>query len=196
MPFWTSLWCPEDHQGWSDIAKHIEFSDRFMNMGAQLVRQVAGNTNDVSGDGTTTATVLTRAIYSGAANVAAGMNPMDLKVRSFKVESGHLRSHFFLNFRSLTHPPYQIHAHALFLTEVPSKPPTRLWRCSSRSTAPSNLRRRLPKWAPSLPMERRLVTFCLRLWACRQGRHHRTRWQDSQHRARCRRGHEIRSRLY
>lgn len=45
------------------VAKHIEFKDRFMNMGAQLVRQVASKTNDVAGDGTTTATVLTRAIY-------------------------------------------------------------------------------------------------------------------------------------
>lgn len=62
------------------VAKHIEFSDRFMNMGAQLVRQVASNTNDVAGDGTTTATVLTRAIFSeGCKAVAAGMNPMDLK---------------------------------------------------------------------------------------------------------------------
>eukprot|EP00605_Chrysophyceae_sp_TOSAG23-4_P002645 GSChrysophyteH1.ASY1.ANO1.2921.1 assembled CDS len=62
------------------FAKHIEFSDRFENMGAQLVRQVANNTNDAAGDGTTTATVLTRAIFSeGCKAVAAGMNPMDLK---------------------------------------------------------------------------------------------------------------------
>jgi chaperonin GroEL len=74
------------------VAKHIEFSDRFMNMGAQLVRQVASNTNDVSGDGTTTATVLTRAIYSeGCKAVAAGMNPMDLKVRYAKLTGGHFR---------------------------------------------------------------------------------------------------------
>lgn len=45
------------------VAKHIEFKDRFMNMGAQLVRQVASKTNDTAGDGTTTATVLTRAIF-------------------------------------------------------------------------------------------------------------------------------------
>lgn len=62
------------------VAKHIEFKCRFQNMGAQLVRQVASKTNDVAGDGTTTATVLTRAIYSeGIKAVAAGMNPMDLK---------------------------------------------------------------------------------------------------------------------
>lgn len=62
------------------VAKHIEFADRFENMGAQLVRQVASNTNDAAGDGTTTATVLTRAIFSeGCKAVAAGMNPMDLK---------------------------------------------------------------------------------------------------------------------
>jgi chaperonin GroEL len=45
------------------VAKHIEFKDRFQNMGAQLVRQVASKTNDEAGDGTTTATVLTRAIF-------------------------------------------------------------------------------------------------------------------------------------
>jgi len=62
------------------VAKHIEFKDRFMNMGAQLVRQVASKTNDEAGDGTTTATVLTRAIFSeGCKAVAAGVNPMDLK---------------------------------------------------------------------------------------------------------------------
>ena len=62
------------------VAKHIEFKDPFENMGAQLVRQVASRTNDVAGDGTTTATVLTRAIFSeGCKAVAAGMNPMDLK---------------------------------------------------------------------------------------------------------------------
>jgi chaperonin GroEL len=62
------------------VAKSIEFKDRFQNMGAQLVRQVASKTNDEAGDGTTTATVLTRAIFSeGCKAVAAGMNPMDLK---------------------------------------------------------------------------------------------------------------------
>mmetsp|Transcript_32594 Transcript_32594/g.85924 ORF Transcript_32594/g.85924 Transcript_32594/m.85924 type:complete len:565 (+) Transcript_32594:2411-4105(+) len=62
------------------VAKSIEFQDRFMNMGAQLVRQVANKTNDQAGDGTTTATVLTRAIFSeGCKSVAAGMNPMDLR---------------------------------------------------------------------------------------------------------------------
>eukprot|EP00629_Pelagomonadales_sp_RCC1024_P000403 CAMPEP_0119267202 /NCGR_PEP_ID=MMETSP1329-20130426/5432_1 /TAXON_ID=114041 /ORGANISM="Genus nov. species nov., Strain RCC1024" /LENGTH=560 /DNA_ID=CAMNT_0007267117 /DNA_START=74 /DNA_END=1756 /DNA_ORIENTATION=- len=62
------------------VAKNIEFKDRFMNMGAQLVRQVANKTNDAAGDGTTTATVLTRAVFSeGCKAVAAGMNPMDLR---------------------------------------------------------------------------------------------------------------------
>ena len=62
------------------VAKNIEFSDRFMNLGASLVKQVATATNDVAGDGTTTATVLTRAIFSeGCKSVAAGMNPMDLR---------------------------------------------------------------------------------------------------------------------
>merc|ERR1711907_931150 len=62
------------------VAKNIEFEDRYHNMGAQLVRQVANKTNDVAGDGTTTATVLARALYSdGCKAVAAGMNPMDLQ---------------------------------------------------------------------------------------------------------------------
>jgi chaperonin GroEL len=62
------------------VAKAIEFKDRFQNMGAQLVRQVASKTNDVAGDGTTTATVLARAIFSeGCKSVAAGLNPMDLR---------------------------------------------------------------------------------------------------------------------
>lgn len=62
------------------IAKEIEFEDRFENMGAQLVKEVATKTNDVAGDGTTTATVLTQAIINeGVKNLAAGANPMVLK---------------------------------------------------------------------------------------------------------------------
>ena len=62
------------------VAKDIELSDKFENMGAQMVREVASKTNDVAGDGTTTATVLAQAIVrEGAKAVAAGMNPMDLK---------------------------------------------------------------------------------------------------------------------
>ena len=62
------------------VAKHIDFADSFENLGAQLVRQVAGLTNDVAGDGTTTATVLSCAIFTeGFKSVATGTNPMDLK---------------------------------------------------------------------------------------------------------------------
>lgn len=62
------------------VAKEIELDDKFENMGAQLVREVASKTNDVAGDGTTTATVLAQAILQeGMKSVAAGMNPMDLK---------------------------------------------------------------------------------------------------------------------
>jgi chaperonin GroEL len=62
------------------VAKEIELSDRFENMGAQMVREVASKTNDLAGDGTTTATVLAQAIVrEGVKSVAAGMNPMDLK---------------------------------------------------------------------------------------------------------------------
>jgi chaperonin GroEL len=62
------------------VAKEIELDDKFENMGAQMVREVASKTNDTAGDGTTTATVLAQAIVrEGAKGVAAGMNPMDLK---------------------------------------------------------------------------------------------------------------------
>src|SRR5919202_3526806 len=62
------------------VAKEIELEDKFENMGAQMVREVASKTNDQAGDGTTTATVLAHAILrEGAKSVAAGMNPMDLK---------------------------------------------------------------------------------------------------------------------
>ena len=62
------------------VAKEIELADKFENMGAQMVREVASKTNDAAGDGTTTATVLAQAIVrEGSKYVAAGMNPMDLK---------------------------------------------------------------------------------------------------------------------
>src|SRR5688500_8504819 len=62
------------------VAKEIELADKFENMGAQMVREVASKTNDDAGDGTTTATVLAQAIYrEGAKVVAAGHNPMELK---------------------------------------------------------------------------------------------------------------------
>ena len=62
------------------VAKEIELSDKFENMGAQMIREVASKTNDIAGDGTTTATVLAQAIVQeGHKAVAAGMNPMDLK---------------------------------------------------------------------------------------------------------------------
>ena len=62
------------------VAKSIEFKDRYLNMGASLVKQVAQKTNDQAGDGTTTATILARAVFKeGCKSVAAGMNPMDLR---------------------------------------------------------------------------------------------------------------------
>ncbi|MBV9971073.1 MAG: chaperonin GroEL, partial [Xanthobacteraceae bacterium] len=62
------------------VAKEIELEDKFENMGAQMVREVASKTSDLAGDGTTTATVLAQAIVrEGAKSVAAGANPMDLK---------------------------------------------------------------------------------------------------------------------
>ena len=62
------------------VAKSIQLKDKFENLGARLVQDVASKTNEIAGDGTTTATVLARAIYSeGVKNVAAGCNPMDLR---------------------------------------------------------------------------------------------------------------------
>nr|NIS42269.1 chaperonin GroEL [Desulfuromonadales bacterium] len=62
------------------VAKEIELADKFENMGAQMVREVASRTNDEAGDGTTTATVLAQVIVrEGMKAVAAGMNPMDVK---------------------------------------------------------------------------------------------------------------------
>src|SRR6056300_122776 len=62
------------------IAKEIELKDRFQNMGAQLLKEVASKTNDIAGDGTTSATILGHAIFKeGLKNVVAGSNPMELK---------------------------------------------------------------------------------------------------------------------
>ena len=62
------------------VAKEIDFEDKFENMGAQMVKEVASKTSDIAGDGTTTATVLAQAIFrEGSKLVVAGMNPMDLK---------------------------------------------------------------------------------------------------------------------
>jgi chaperonin GroEL len=62
------------------VAKEVELSDKYENMGAQMVKEVASKTSDVAGDGTTTATILAQAIYrEGSKLVAAGYNPMDLK---------------------------------------------------------------------------------------------------------------------
>ena len=65
------------------VAKEIELKDKFENMGAQMLKEVASKTSDVAGDGTTTATVLAQAIVKeGMKYVAAGMNPMDLDRKS------------------------------------------------------------------------------------------------------------------
>src|SRR5256885_8818580 len=62
------------------VAKEIELEDKFENMGAQMLKEVASKTSDIAGDGTTTATVLAQAIVKeGAKSIAAGANPMDLK---------------------------------------------------------------------------------------------------------------------
>ena len=81
MSFLTSSYgAPRITKDGVTVAKEIELEDKFENMGAQMVRQVASKTTDTAGDGTTTATVLTASIIKeGVKLVAAGMNPMDLK---------------------------------------------------------------------------------------------------------------------
>jgi chaperonin GroEL len=75
-----SYGAPRTTKDGATVAKEIELEDKFENMGAQMVREVAQKTNDMAGDGTTTATVLAHAILrEGMKSVAAGMNPMDLK---------------------------------------------------------------------------------------------------------------------
>ena len=75
-----SFGAPKSTKDSVSVAKEVELKDKFENMGAQMVREAASKTNDVAGDGTTTATVLTRAIVTeGLKFVAAGMNPMDLR---------------------------------------------------------------------------------------------------------------------
>merc|ERR1712087_112646 len=92
----TSYGPPKITKDGVTVAKNIEFADKYENLGAQLVRHVASKTNDVAGDGTTTATVLARAIFiEGCKSVAAGMNPMDIKRGIDKAVSTvvtHLRS--------------------------------------------------------------------------------------------------------
>jgi chaperonin GroEL len=75
-----SFGAPRSTKDGVTVAKEIELADRFENLGAQMIREVASKTNDKAGDGTTTATVLAQAIVvEGMKSVAAGMNPMDLK---------------------------------------------------------------------------------------------------------------------
>src|SRR5512146_1356446 len=75
-----SFGAPRSTKDGVTVAKEVELTDRFENLGAQLIREVASKTNDKAGDGTTTATVLAQAIVmEGLKSVAAGMNPMDLK---------------------------------------------------------------------------------------------------------------------
>ena len=74
------------------VAKEIELEDKFENMGAQMLKEVASKTSEVAGDGTTTATVLAQAIMrEGAKSVAAGANPMDLRARHRPSRGGRRR---------------------------------------------------------------------------------------------------------
>ena len=78
------------------VAKEVELKDKFENMGAQMVKEVASKTSDVAGDGTTTATVLAQAIVrEGMKYVTSGMNPMDLKRGIDKAPSRSIRNPCF-----------------------------------------------------------------------------------------------------
>ncbi|OYW95691.1 MAG: molecular chaperone GroEL [Caulobacterales bacterium 32-67-6] len=94
-----SFGAPRSTKDGVSVAKEIELADRFENLGAQLIREVASKTNDKAGDGTTTATVLAQAIVvEGLKSVAAGMNPMDLKRGIDKaVARGYLSPYFITN---------------------------------------------------------------------------------------------------
>ena len=84
------------------VAKEIELDDKFENMGAQMVREVASKSSDFAGDGTTTATVLAQAIVKeGSKSVAAGMNPMDLK-RGIDLAVGHVVAELQKNSKKVT----------------------------------------------------------------------------------------------
>src|SRR5437763_7362655 len=84
------------------VAKEIELKDKFENMGAQMVREVASKSSDFAGDGTTTATVLAQAIVKeGSKSVAAGMNPMDLK-RGIDLAVEHVVSELQKNSKKVT----------------------------------------------------------------------------------------------
>src|SRR5919197_5092191 len=75
-----SFGAPRSTKDGVTVAKEIELEDKFENMGAQMVKEVASKTSDVAGDGTTTATVLARAVFrEGTRNVAAGSNPMAVR---------------------------------------------------------------------------------------------------------------------
>ena len=80
MLFWIKPGAPTVTKDGVSVAKEIELKDKFENMGAQMVKEVASKASDDAGDGTTTATVLAQTIVNeGLKSVAAGMNPMDLK---------------------------------------------------------------------------------------------------------------------
>ncbi|MFK8017927.1 MAG: TCP-1/cpn60 chaperonin family protein, partial [Gammaproteobacteria bacterium] len=84
-----SFGAPSGTKDGVSVAKEVELSDKFENMGAQMVKEVASQTSDIAGDGTTTATVLDQAIVrEGLKSVAAGMNPMDLKRGIDKAAAG------------------------------------------------------------------------------------------------------------
>ena len=122
------------------IAREIELEDPYENMGAQLVKEVATKTNDVAGDGTTTATVLAQALVKvGLRNVAAGANPMGLKRGIEQAVAGRRSMPWPSRPRRSTRSPRSPRS-------PPSRPPTRR---SARSSPTRSTRSARTVWSPS-----------------------------------------------
>jgi len=131
------------------IAKEVEIDDPFENMGAQLVKEVATKTNDVAGDGTTTATVLAQAIVQqGMRNVAAGANPMGLKRGIEKAVAAAVESIMARPRKSTTSPTSPVSPPSLQLMQ-PSAASSRMPSTRSARTASSRSRRATPSGSSS-----------------------------------------------
>jgi chaperonin GroEL len=122
------------------VAKEIELEDKFENMGAQMVKEVASRTNDEAGDGTTTATVLAQAIVKeGMKSVAAGMNPMDLK-RGIDLATAKVVEHIKAAARDVENSDEVAQVGTISANgeaEIGRRSPTRCRRSATRASSPS-----------------------------------------------------------
>ena len=130
------------------VAKEIELENRFENMGAQMVREVASKTSDIAGDGTTTATVLAQAIYrEGSKLVAAGHNPMEIKRgidKAVEAVVEHLKSARQVDQGREGDRPGRHHQRQRRPRPSASSSPTR-WRRSARRASSPSRRPRAPR---------------------------------------------------